>query len=95
MKPNFSMLSTLSSALLSLEAAFLAVGGRWSEDTEPEAGLAGSTGTDSFLCLCSISHNGCSVQMNNVVILYKLLKLFIYLPSDSFLVYHQHITFHH
>ena len=62
--------------MLSPEDAFLAVGGRWSEDTEPEAGLAGSTGTDSFLCLYSICPNGCSVQMSNVVILYKLLKFF-------------------
>ena len=71
MKLNFSMLSTLSSILLSLEDVFLVVGGRWSEDREPEAGLAGSTGTVSFLFLCSICPNRSrySVQMSNVDII--------------------------
>ena len=49
------MLSTLRSVLLSSVEAFLAVGGRSSENPEPDHGLAGSTGNIKFCFLFNLS----------------------------------------
>ena len=86
-------LSTFSSILLSSVDAFLAARGRWSEDPEPDPGLAGSTGNITFMFLCSICPNRCGYAVyiiNGDILHIETVYILLYLLSYSLL--HDHLS---